>query len=156
MNYSKEDIEYSLKKALDELLIKDNDIIEIDINERTISHRLAIYLECHFPEWNVDVEYNRNHEDIKIIEDGKKLKKILNIDPNDTNGTTVYPDIIVHKRKTNENLLVIEMKKSTSGDDGSFDKIKLEGFKKELKYDFAVFLKIYIKGGEKPYDYAFI
>ncbi len=60
MSYSKEDIEYILKKALDMLLSKDNYIIKIDVNERTITHRLARYLEDYFPDWNVDVEYNRH------------------------------------------------------------------------------------------------
>lgn len=48
----------------------------------------------------------------------------------DTDAKTVYPDIIVHKRKNDkENLLVIEAKKSSSGIDDNWDTAKLKAFK---------------------------
>ncbi|KYJ86641.1 hypothetical protein [Sulfurovum riftiae] len=132
-----------IKKIIDYVLVKllknDSDILEIDINERTISHRFAVYLEKYFDDWSVDCEYNRDHDN----------KKTLNIDPssietNDTNAQTVFPDIIVHKRRTDENLLVIEMKKSTNTNSDNRDKDikKLRAFKRELNYQFAVFINI--------------
>lgn len=133
----KEKIERSLNEALDDLLEKDAYILRVDANERTISHRLAGYLEPHFDGWNVDCEYNRNHDDPKRLEIPRR--KVLN---EDTHARTVFPDIIVHKRNTNENLLVIEIKKTTSQESDDFDLHKLDAFKKQLGYKFAVFVKV--------------
>ena len=133
----KEQIENALRAAIDLLLTADEDILRLDINERTISHRLAIYLEPHFPGWNVDCEYNRNHDDVKRLDIKRR-----NVTSDDTQATTVFPDIIVHRRGTDQNLLVIEMKKTTSHEDDDYDFGKLLAFKKQLGYSFAVFLKV--------------
>jgi len=62
----------------------------------------------------------------------------------DTNGRTVYPDIIVHQRGTGNNLLVIEIKKSTSQAGDECDIAKLNEFRncQRLRYCFAIFLKL--------------
>jgi len=133
----KEQINKALNASLDLLLSDDVDILWLDINERTISHRLAFYLETHFPGWNVDCEYNRDHEDVKRL----NIKR-RNVMSDDTQATTVFPDIIVHRRGTDQNLLVIEMKKTTSQESDDYDYGKLLAFKKQLGYKFAVFLKI--------------
>lgn len=130
-------IENALNMALDVLLNKDAHILRTDANERTISHRLAGYLEPYFHGWAVDCEYNRNHDDPKRLEIPRR-----NIPNDDTQARTVFPDIIVHKRGTDENLLVIEMKKTTSQEADDFDLHKLEAFKKQLGYQFAVFVKV--------------
>lgn len=61
-----------------------------------------------FPDFDVDCEYNR---------DGVAPKKIGHLglypDDDDTEAETVFPDIIVHRRGTEQNYLVIEAKKST-------------------------------------------
>jgi len=134
---TKEVIERDLKKALDILLAKDAHILRADANERSISHRLAAYLEPYFDGWNVDCEYNRNHDDPKTLEIPRR-----NVPNDDTQARTVFPDIIVHKRDTDENLLVIEMKKTTSQETDKFDLHKLDAFKKQLGYKFAVFVKV--------------
>lgn len=41
-----------------------------------------------------------------------------------------------------KNLLVIEMKKSTSSEDDGYDLKKLSAFKKELSYKYAVFMRL--------------
>ena len=133
----KEQIENALRGAIDLLLTADEDILRLDINERTISHRLAIYLEPHFPGWNVDCEYNRDHDDVKRLDIKRR-----NVTSDDTQATTVFPDIIVHRRGTVQNLLVIEMKKTTSQEGDDYDYGKLRAFKKQLGYLFAVFLKV--------------
>lgn len=135
----KEEIERALNEALGVLLEKDAFILRADANERAISHRLAIYLEPYFDGWNVDCEYNRNHDDPKRIEIPRR-----NVRNDDTQARTVFPDIIVHKRDTDENLLVIEMKKTTSQETDDFDLHKLDAFKKQLGYTFAVFVKVRI------------
>lgn len=130
-------IHSAVDNALEQLLRADSDILTLDVNERSISHRLASYLELHFPEWNVDCEYNRNHDDPKRL--NIKRRNILS---DDTEATTVFPDIIVHKRNTDENLLVIEMKKTTSSEKDDYDIGKLRAFKGQLGYKYAVFIKI--------------
>src|SRR2546423_1612256 len=138
MKEDKEDIERALNNALSTLLERDAHSLRVDANERTISHRLAGYLESYFDGWNVDCEYNRNHDDPKRLEIPRR--KIPN---DDTQARTVFPDSIVHKRDTDENLLVIEMKKTTSQEsDNNFDLHKLNAFKNQLGYRFAVFIKV--------------
>jgi hypothetical protein len=67
---------------------------------------------------DVDVEYNRHFDN----------PKKLSLPPRDAldrevRSTTVFPDIIVHKRNTDEaNLLVLELKKP--GEDLSYDDLK--------------------------------
>lgn len=72
--------------------------LEIDVNGRAITYKLAEYLQELFPDFNVDCEYNR-FEELK-----KKLdlpKNVPNLDDKvsmgDLEARTVYPDIIIHK-----------------------------------------------------------
>ncbi|SHH41618.1 hypothetical protein [Sporanaerobacter acetigenes] len=144
----KDNVESKIKEALNMLIERDKELLEIDINERTLCHRLAIYIEQLFDGYDVDCEYNRSglgdpkkltFESIeKIYKNGEKVR--MNV--KDTIAKTVYPDIIVHKRKKEENLLVIEVKKSTNKMDRNIDVKKLEKYKQELKYEYAIFLLI--------------
>lgn len=133
----KELVESALNSALDQLLRSDGAILTMDVNERSISHRLAFYLEPFFPEWNVDCEYNRNHDNPKRLNIRRRQ-----IESDDTQATTVFPDIIVHRRGTDENFVVIEMKKTTSRETDDYDLGKLEAFKGQLGYQFAIFVKV--------------
>jgi hypothetical protein len=126
-----------LSRAIGQLFANDRILFEFDVNERTLTHKLAEYLQQEFPEYNVDCEYNRNLSNIKTL-------KLPN-SPNpwdDTEARTVFPDIIVHRRGTNTNILVIEAKK-TSGGDEAFDLDKLRAFRHELGYEHAVFLRFH-------------
>ena len=72
------------------------------VGERAIVFRFAYYLqkqleESTYSDYIVDCEYNRNGEKAKIL--------------NEERQKGVYPDIIIHKRNSNDfNLLVIEFK----------------------------------------------
>lgn len=133
----REIVEAALNEALDQLLRSDSAILAMDVNERSISHRLASYLEPFFPGWNVDCEYNRNHDDPKRLNIRRR-----NILSDDTQATTVFPDIIVHHRGTDDNFVVIEMKKTTSQETDDYDLEKLHAFKEQLRYQFAIFVKV--------------
>ena len=104
------------ERAKNEFLEKEKDIIKNDTNERTLTQRLAFYLEIQlrknikYENYSVDYEYNRKEEDIKRLKFGKNTDK-----------KEIYPDIIVHQRKIKNNLIAIEMKKTTSR---NTDKIK--------------------------------
>jgi hypothetical protein len=129
-------IEKALKKAIDSLIQSDFKLLLFDVNERSISHKLANYLEEHFNGWNVDCEYNRNGCDSKRLNIEAK-----NIKSNDNQGTTVFPDIIIHRRGIKDNLVVIELKKTT-GQDEQYDLCKLKAFKDQLNYRCAIFIKV--------------
>lgn len=136
MSLTKETVESRLQRALGRLVDHDGYLLEKDVNERSISHRLAVYIEQEFADWNIDCEYNRDHDD------PKKLKR-ENVQNDDLTARTVFPDIIVHTRGTNENLLVIEMKKESHSDDAkAFDQKKLAEFKSQLNYTYAVLVTV--------------
>ncbi len=53
-----------------QLLQSDAYLLRVDVNERAIAHRLAIYVQNAFPDWHVDCEYNRDGHDPKEIDFG--------------------------------------------------------------------------------------
>ena len=135
----RERIEERVCKALLRLFEKDSYLLKVDANERSITHRLGLYLQEVFPGWDVDCEYNR---------DGHETKHLTNLyadveSDQDTEERDVLPDIIVHKRGTECNLLVVEVKKNTSSESADKrDSYKLCAFMKELGYKHALFLKL--------------
>ena len=136
------DVRERLTRARDKLLQRDADLFHIDVNERTLTHKLAEYLQAEFEAWNVDCEYNRHGRQPKRLH----LEEARRVRIDDTDGLTVYPDIIIHHRRKEENLLVIEAKKSTSTTDNRFDRLKLDSFREELQYRFSVLLTFRMGG----------
>lgn len=134
---TQDDIEVVVTKALEMLVRNDQHLLHYDVNERSISHRLACHLEPFFSDWDVDCEYNRNHDDPKRLNIESR-----HTSDNDLEAITVYPDIIVHKRNTDDNLLVIEMKKTSSQEDDDYDLRKLDAFKRQLGYHYCLFVKV--------------
>src|SRR2546422_4734342 len=126
-----------LIRVIEELLKNDHKLLEVDVQERTISHQLASYMRPFFPDWHVDCEYNRKGLDPKTLKiPGRKQRK-------DGSGSLVQPDIIVHHRtKIYDNFLVIEIKKSTNDSPDRDDEDKLRAFLSELKYEHGLFLRI--------------
>lgn len=109
------------EKAKNKFLKKEKEVIEIDVNERTLSARLMFHLESilvenelykeKYKNYSVDCEYNRvNENKIKTL----KRYETFEIDDNSDKVRKIFPDIIFHRRKKEDNLIVIEMKKSTS------------------------------------------
>ena len=152
MSYSLDEIKQKLQHSLDQLWRQDKHLLCIDANERSITHRLAIYLEKEFGGYNVDCEYNREGDD------PKRLLWILNQSVSgetqayNLEATSVFPDIIVHKRGDNQdNLLVIEVKKLIGESMGidSNDKDKLIAFLGDdpLNYKYGLALQIPEKSG---------
>lgn len=138
-------------KAIKTLLANDIFLITNNVNERSITHKLATYLNIELnknkKEWDIDCEYNIMSK--KVIEKDfitKKLNlRIDQINNNDVSAKTVYPDIIIHRRDSDKNnLLAIEVKKSKKLEKESciFDRKKLIGFTTEMNYKFGLFLII--------------
>ncbi len=119
--------------ALRKLFEHDARLLVLRAHERSVCHRLAIYLEEAYRALNgragivqVDCEYNRHDTDPKKVD-----------------GDLVYPDIIVHEREKDErNLLAIELKLSTNPDSDDDDIAKLRGYRGELHYQHALFLRL--------------
>ena len=97
-------VEESTRAAINELLRNDAHLLITDNSERAIANRLGRYLENNFPEWDVDCEYNRNGDAVKRL--------IYAVEPNgNASERDVIPDIIVHHRGTDENLIAFELKR---------------------------------------------
>lgn len=114
---------------------RDGVLLTFRAHERTVTHRVAVYLESHFPDWHVDCEYNRHG---------------VGTDPKeDDEGERVFPDIIVHHRGTPDNLLVIEAKPEWRGEPQLIsDRDKLGRIVRAHRYEHAYLMRFW--EGERP------
>lgn len=135
------DIRNKVMQALACFVQADGYLLLHDVNERSISHKFAEHLQVQFPDWNVDCEYNRDMDFPKRLQVDP-----MPVDSGDTEGKTVYPDIIVHKRGTYDDLLVIEIKKKLNAD-YSFDLKKIREFTKDQRYKYksGLFIELPIR-----------
>jgi len=152
-----EEIKRRLNLALEKLYVKDWYLIKNAAHERSITHKLAEYLQELFPDYDVDCEYNLDIDNKgrntlvgykRWGDDIDKFNLLLkNLDRKNYSSlkklitklsSLFYPDIIIHKRGTNsQNLLVIECKKNNEvGNDRekliaitSYDKINHYAYK---------------------------
>jgi hypothetical protein len=101
-------------------------LLEIDVNERTITSHLSDILRGKFPGYDVDHEYNRH---------GVEVKKM-------TSGKLLIPDIVVHKEEIDvKNLLAIEVKKGQKPDEDDIDKLReLTSATGGYRYAYGLFL----------------
>lgn len=76
----------------------DMELLHVGVQEETLAHRVAVYIERRLDGWQVDCEYNRNRRVPKMRLDG---------------ANRMRPDIIAHIRNTTRNLLVVEIKKTS-------------------------------------------
>ncbi|WP_319586766.1 hypothetical protein [uncultured Desulfobulbus sp.] len=131
----KQEIIDIVEAAIATLKEKDDFLLEKDISEWAISHKLAVYLNDKFPELDVDCEYNgyskayNNKKYLKILRcELEELGKLNDSDGNDELlKRSVYPDIIVHKRGEENNLVIIEIKKEKNKDK-DFDRVKIRRY----------------------------
>jgi hypothetical protein len=136
----------AIAAALERLLSDDDHLLRVDANERSITFRFAMYLQAELPNHDVDWEYNRTGVDPKRID----ALYFGDAPADDTDGRTVYPDVIAHTRGTQANHLVVEFKKSSSAVDRQVDFQKLRGYKgdERLRYEHALFIEMTV--GERP------
>ena len=118
-------ISSSLKDAYD----YDKYLIDNKVHERTIVGRFAIYFQqklnqIDYSDFHLDIEYNRDHSDPKRTKNFPK-------------GT--FPDVIVHKRGSNDkNLCIIEFKTWWNPNtDKDIKKLK-EFTDEEYKYKYGI------------------
>jgi len=133
--YSSENIRRKVKAAIGVLLQKDSFLLDRRVNERSISHKLGEYLQAEFKEWNVDCEYNRISIDVKKIEGIRECDEHRKTD-------RVLPDIIIHLRNTNTNILVVELNKENLNPECDIMKLKLfTDTKGDYRYSLGLFIQ---------------
>ncbi len=119
--------------ALDLLYKDDAFLLEKSVHERSIAHKLAEYLQRQFPGWHVDCEYNKHGI----------LTKILPRECRGEHQEYVYPDINIHRRNTDCNLVIFEIKPNKSNSVNECDNAKLIEFTRHdgpYKYRLGVFI----------------
>jgi len=120
-------LQESIIEALKLLIQYDIVLIETQLKEECINHKLAQYLELVLlkkgllNKHDVDIEYNKYKENDKKSSDGRNIR----------------PDIIVHERKSGNknNLIVIEAKKNY---DSRGDRDKVTDLVKSEKFSYSV------------------
>ena len=105
--------------ALQEFYARESYILEKDLGEITLTHRLAVQVEREFAGWEVDCDYDRLGERTLRLPHGT----IISTD--DHLAKSVYPDIVVHQRAIPNNLLAIEVRKAANHQPPEHDQHKL-------------------------------
>ena len=67
--FSRKVVEGKICKAVTVLLKRDRLLLKLGVHERSITHKLASYLENEFPRWDIDCEYNKKGDDTKRLRD---------------------------------------------------------------------------------------
>ena len=142
MGYSTEEIQGNVDIALDIFFENDHLLLAVGANERSVSHKIAEYLQLQFQDWNVDCEYNRKEDQIKKLEGIRGCLEQRSSD-------RIYPDIIIHRRNTDENLLVIEIKTNSPEEDCDIRKLELLT-KPDNGYEYSLGLYIRFNGLNRP------
>jgi hypothetical protein len=106
--------------ALQEFYAQEAFLLEKDLGERALTHRLAVHLEKQYPGWQVDCDYNRLGERTLRLPHGT----IVSTD--DALGKSIFPDIVVHQREIPNNLLAIEVRKASNHQPIEHDQQKLK------------------------------
>jgi hypothetical protein len=128
-NMEFEQIRNEVYAALRQLYEKDIVLFDNAVGEWSISAYLFFYLKTSkkLERYCIDVEYNKMTKG--NVFNGQQLKKRME------NGSNVRPDIIIHQRKPNTNLLWIEMKLFHSKESLNDDIEKLKSVVREYEKD---------------------
>lgn len=106
--------------TLQEFYARERFLLDKEAGERALTHRLAVYVERHFPGWEVDCDYDR------LGERTLRLPRGTIVSTDDHLAKSVYPDIVVHQRAIPTNLLAIEVRKATNHQPLDHDQHKLQ------------------------------
>jgi hypothetical protein len=115
-----------LKEALDALVRCDLYLLVHDLSERCIASRLAYHLQGLFPEYSVDVEYNRA---------GAIPKRAAWQDREGNDEDLIIPDIVVHRRGLEgPNILCLEVKKAEDRRGSAVDHSRIKALRRAFGY----------------------
>jgi len=126
-------IKRRIQHCIDKIYENDSDLFDRNNYEVTISSKLAQYLFIEFKEYDVDCEYDKHKNNGKEIEIDNQIRERR-------------PDVLIHKRgNDNNNLVVIEIKKSTSSGNRQLDYKKLKSMTLqtgEYRYKIGIFINL--------------
>ena len=128
--------------ALQEFYARETFLLDKDLGERTLTHRLAVHCEKQFSGWDVDCDFNRLGERTLRLPHGT----IVSTD--DHLGKSVYPDIVVHQREIPNNLLAIEVRKAGNHQPLEHDQHKLQALTDPHLW-FAYWIGVHLSLGKK-------
>ncbi|MBR0758644.1 hypothetical protein JQ604_41235 [Bradyrhizobium jicamae] len=106
--------------AVQEFYAQETFLLERDLGERALTHRLAVYVEKQFTGWQVDCNYDRLGERTLRLPHGTVIST------DDHLGKSIYPDIVVHQREIPNNLMAIEARKDSNHQSLEHDQHKLQ------------------------------
>ena len=106
--------------AVQEFYARETFLLERDLGERALTHRLAVYVEKQFAGWQVDCNYDRLGERTLRLPHGTVIST------DDHLGKSIYPDIVVHQRDIPNNLMAIEARKDSNHQSLEHDQHKLQ------------------------------
>lgn len=129
-----------IAKATHAFLASETDLLEVGVNERSLTHHLAVHIAPYFDQWHTDCEYNRLGDATKSLPRPEELMT----SPDDTSALTIFPDIIVHRRRTHYNCAVVEVKKADNRKGLDLDVAKLRGLTMAGDYDYTVGMHLII------------
>ena len=128
--------------ALQEFYAREAFLLEKDLGERTLTHRLAVHCEKQFAGWDVDCDFNR------LGERTLRLPHVTIVSTDDHLGKSVYPDIVVHQREIPNNLLAIEVRKAGNHQPLEHDQHKLQALTDPHLW-FAYWIGVHLSLGKK-------
>ena len=128
--------------ALGEFYARETFLFARDLGERTLTHRLAVYLEGQFAGFEVDCDYDRLGERTLHLPHGT----IVSTD--DHLGKSIYPDIVVHQRDIPNNLLAVEVRKASNHQPPEHDQQKLRALTDPYLW-FAYGIGVYLVLGKR-------
>lgn len=148
----KDEIEHLIRTAIKALELENPKLpLEKKVGERALVGRLAFHLAAVLkdPELAIDTEYNIDpNGDRKWLEADSSLKdaaRKLRRKVYEDDSIVVIPDIILHKRGTNErNVAVIEVKfNDASLHEFTYVKLKLAAFQRNtFEYTYGVLVSV--------------
>ena len=128
--------------ALQEFYARETYLLEKDLGERALTHRLAVHLEGLFPGWEVDCDYDRLGDRTLRLPHGTIVSTDEHL------AKSIYPDIVVHQRAIPNNLLAIEVRKAANHQPPEHDQQKLRALTDPDLW-FAYWIGVYLVLGRK-------
>ncbi len=145
MEYS--EVEQRVDASIQSFQQEDRYLLEHNLNERCIAARLAFHLQRSFPEFSVDVEYNRVGGSPKRLALPEECANSVD----DEGHALVVPDVIVHRRGPDGvNILVVELKKVGDRRGLDCDRRRIQSLKARLNYCFGVLIECETRARHEP------
>ena len=153
IEFTGEQVNNYVNRMLDILYENDSFLLQkhLNITERAITHKMGMYLQQLLPsDVDVDCEYNRMGKkmgnEVWYTEGDYFAKAVCltegYVQDDDDEGSRVFPDIIVHKRGTPLNYIIIEVKIDWKSNRATHDRKKLKAYMHDLEYQFAYYIQL--------------